>query len=75
MWLKSVLGDMGYPQGQFDIKEDNSGCFHWASSESVMKASRHVHVSFHLVKDLVAEKEVSVTLIPTESQVAVVLFT
>ncbi|CAN0140910.1 unnamed protein product, partial [Heterosigma akashiwo] len=75
MWLKRMLADMGYPQDPVIIYEDNKGCFHWANSESVHKAARHIHVSFHFVKEMVADQEVIVKLLSTTDQVADLFFT
>ena len=70
MWLKRMLTDMAYPQDPVIVYEDNKGCFHWANSESVHKAARHIHVSFHFVKGMVADQEVIVKLLSTSDQVA-----
>lgn len=72
VWLSNLLFDLGFEKHIFDIFEDNQSCIK-LTSKFDHKRLKHIDVKYNYIKDLIANKTVSVKYLPTTEQVADVL--
>lgn len=71
MWLKSLSFsiDMKLP-GPIILWEDNMGCINIANNPSSHKRSKHIDIKYHFSRERVETKDICVSYIPTDEQVA-----
>jgi hypothetical protein len=52
---------------------DNTGCVFMSNNENISDKSRHIRVKYHYIRDLVKEKTITVTYVPTTKMIADIL--
>ena len=71
VWLRRLLSELGFLEDHPTVVfEDNKPCIDWCNSDSMHKATRHIHVSYHYIKELIREKLVTMQHISSEFQLA-----
>ena len=70
LWLKSLVESLGYPQGTIQLYEDNQACIALSKNPQDHKRTKHIQVRFHFLRDLVNDKVLELTYVPTKHQLA-----
>ena len=74
VWLRRLLSDVGL---QVDtattIYEDNQGAIDLSKNPKHHNRTKHIDVSFHFTRERMAAKEIDVSYIPTEHNLADVM--
>jgi hypothetical protein len=71
VFLREVIDYMGVPQKEpTPLHEDNSGCVHLAEHEASFRKTKHMHVKYFYVRELVEEKTVRIVQCGTDDQLA-----
>lgn len=72
--LRTVLGDLGYPQDSATVvKTDSQSSMAIATGDSIARRSKHIDVKYHHVRDLVAGNVISLSYVPSKDNIADVL--
>ena len=69
--LRRLLHAMGFAQvGPMVLHEDNQAAINLAKAPAISKNSQHIHVRYHLIRDLVKANIVTIHYVPTEHMIA-----
>jgi hypothetical protein len=68
IWFKSLLAELGFPQGQIDLFEDNQACIALSKNPEDHKRTKHIQVKYHLLREYVKNKEVQLKYCRTKEQ-------
>ena len=52
MQLKHFLEELGYPQGQLQAYEDNTGCIDWIVNQRASSRMKHIELKYHVIREL-----------------------
>jgi hypothetical protein len=52
MQLKNFLEELGYPQGQLQAYEDNTGCIDWIVNQRASSRMKHIELKYHVIREL-----------------------
>ena len=69
MWLKQLLGELGYPQGTITLHEDNTACIALSKNPQESGRTKHIQLKYYVLKDYVQQQEVILKYCPTNSQI------
>jgi hypothetical protein len=58
IWMKRLLSELGYPQGNTIIRADNMSAITMAEVHKVTKRTKHIEAKWFRVADMIAAKEV-----------------
>jgi hypothetical protein len=71
IWLKGLLGDLGYPQKDPTILyEDNEPVIVFSKNPGDFKRTKHIHIRYCYVRELVENGIVKVKYVPSAQQLA-----
>lgn len=71
VWLRNVLGEIGATQpGGTTLFCDNSSTIKLSKNPVLHGKSKHIHVRYHFLRDLVNEGTIRLDYCPTEDQLA-----
>ena len=70
LWLKSLLDEIGYPQGCVTIYEDNEACINLSKNPQEFKRTRHIQVKYHFIRSHVKSNSVKLVYVSTKDQLA-----
>ena len=71
IWLRVLLGDLGFKQRKPTvIFEDNQSSIELSKNPKFHNRTKHIDVSFHFVRERVADNSVEVKYCPTEDMAA-----
>jgi hypothetical protein len=74
LWLRQLLEELGYSlTGPTTLYEDNKSAIHIVQNGNDKGRTKHMDVRYHLIRDLVKNKTINVTYMPTESMTADIL--
>jgi len=74
LWLRQLLQELGYSlPGPTILYEDNKSAIHIVQNGNDKGRTKHMDVRYHLIRDLVQNKTINVTYMPTESMTADIL--
>jgi phosphopantetheinyl transferase (holo-ACP synthase) len=70
-YLKALLEELDYfNQSNIPIYTDNNGAIQLAKNPSFHAKSKHINVRYHLIRQKIADKTISIHYISTEEQLA-----
>jgi hypothetical protein len=71
VWLRVLLGDMGFPQKKpTTINEHNQGAIALSKNPKYHPRTKHIDIKCHFIRDQVAKKELVLNYCPTEQMLA-----
>ena len=70
IWMKQMLEDYGISQGTMTIYCDNTSAIHISRNPVQHSRTKHIKIREHFIRDLVEEKIVSLSFVPTDQQLA-----
>jgi hypothetical protein len=71
IWLRGLLGDLGYPQKDPTILyEDNEPAITFSKNPGDFKRTKHIHIRYCYVRELVENGIVEVKYVPSAQQLA-----
>src|SRR5438045_7422966 len=70
MLTDAGLIDKAAAEMRSKIKMDNKGSIDLASGDGITKRSKHIEVRYHLIRDLVKKKEISLSYVDSKSNAA-----
>jgi hypothetical protein len=73
LWMKTLLGDYGFSQGTMIINCDNTSAINISKNPVQHSRTKHIDIRHHFLRDLVESEVVSLSLNPTENQLANIL--
>jgi hypothetical protein len=73
LWMKTLLGDYWFSQGTMIINYDNTSAINIFKNPVQHSRTKHIDIRHHFLRDLVESEVVSLSLIPTENQLAGIL--
>ena len=76
LYFRSILEELGIsPFHECPrLRSDNMSAISWATGEKApKKRAKHIHTKVHFVRDLVAGKEINVSYVPSEENIADIL--
>ena len=50
-WLVQLLGELGFPQNEVTLKQDNTACINIADSSSSHARTKHIDLRHHFVRE------------------------
>jgi len=65
LWLRALLAELGYKQPTTTIFNDNASAIHLTKHPTRHQTTKHIAVRYHFIRDLVTDKTVDVTHMPT----------
>jgi hypothetical protein len=68
IWLKDLLNELGYPQGEVPLYEDNQACILLAKNPQDHKKTRHIQLRFHWIREQLKNKVFCLEYCDTKSQ-------
>jgi hypothetical protein len=69
--LRRMLHAMGFAQTQpITCHEDNQAAINLSKAPAISRNSQHIHVRYHIIRDLVKAKIVQMVYTPTEHMIA-----
>jgi hypothetical protein len=68
IWLKTILRELGFPQGTVTLHEDNQACIALSKNPEDHKRTKHIQVKYHLIRQYVKDKEIELKYCPTATQ-------
>lgn len=74
VWMKNILEEIGFIQETFTtLWCDNSSAIKFSRNPVLHRRSKHIHVRFHFLRELVNESVISLEYCSTENQLADVM--
>ena len=71
MWLRQLLEELGFEQGEAtNIFEDNHGCERLSKNPTVHNRTKHIDIRHHYVRERTEDGEVILRRIPSEDNPA-----
>ncbi|CAM8916933.1 unnamed protein product [Rhodiola kirilowii] len=70
LWIKGVLGELGYSQDCIRICCDSQGAIHLSKHQVFHERSKHIDVKLHFVREVIETGAVQMTKIDTEDNPA-----
>ena len=70
MHLRSLLGEIDFPQPTTTIYEDNAACTFMARNPVTKSTARHIDIKLHFIRERIASGEINVQYLPTNVMVA-----
>jgi hypothetical protein len=70
IWLKLLLSELGYPQGNVKIMEDNEATIKISKNPQDHKRTKHIRIKYHFIRDQIRDGEFHLEYIPTADQLA-----
>lgn len=70
IWLKQILNELGYPQTNVPIYEDNQSCILLARNPQDHKKTRHIQIRYHWIRQHLFDKTFNLQYCNTKSQKA-----
>jgi len=70
IWLRTLLGDLGFTQGQATtIHADNQGCIALSRNPVAHSRAKHIDIRHHFIRERVASSEIDLKFCPTREMV------
>ncbi|CAL8095938.1 unnamed protein product [Orchesella dallaii] len=70
-WIRRLVEELGYEQPEpTEIFVDNQSAIRLSKNPEFHNRSKHIEVRFHHVRNLIEEKQIDVSYVPTENQLA-----
>jgi transposase InsO family protein len=69
LYLRNILQEIGYTES-IKLLSDNQATIHWLTGSKSTPRLKHVDVSYHFVREMIANNTLSVEYITTEQQTA-----
>jgi hypothetical protein len=69
-WFKLFMSEMGLPQGNVTVYEDNEAAIKISKNPQDHKRTKHIQVRYHYVRDQIQNGEFHLEYVPTEYQLA-----
>jgi hypothetical protein len=73
IFLRQLLGELGYEQSTTQIYEDNQACISMAENPVQHSRTKHIDVRYHFVREKVNLKEVKINYVESKENVADIL--
>jgi hypothetical protein len=73
LWMKTLLGDYRFFQDTMIINCDNTSAINISKNPVQHSQTKHIDIRHHFLRDLVESEVVSLSVIPTENQLADIL--
>jgi hypothetical protein len=70
VWFKLLLRELGYPQGNVTIWEDNQAAIKISKNPQDHKRTKHIQIRYHYIRDQIRDQIFHLEYVPTESQLA-----
>ncbi|KAF5203874.1 Retrovirus-related pol polyprotein from transposon re1 [Thalictrum thalictroides] len=71
MWLRSILGELGFPQTDPSVLYcDNKSAIHLASDSILHEKTKHIEIDVHFLREKVRSGIVSPSFVGTKAQIA-----
>ena len=71
MWQRMLMQELGLTQSEpTPILEDNNGCIQLARNPLIVSRSRHIHLSYHALRQRQAHGHIILCKVGTHDQVA-----
>ena len=70
IWTQGILEDIGFPQSEVPIFEDNEACIALANNPQSTRRSRHIQQVYHWIREHLENKSVTLKSIKTTDQLA-----
>ena len=71
IWLRRLLEDIGFAQNKPTVLfEDNQSAIELSKNPKFHSRTKHIDISYHFVREKVADKQIEVMYCPTEMMVA-----
>jgi hypothetical protein len=70
IWLKLLLSELGYPQGNVKILEDNQATIKISKNPQDHKRTKHIQVKYHYIRDQIKANEFHLEYVSTQDQLA-----
>ena len=68
IWLKLLLKELGYPQGNVKIYEDNQATIKIAKNPQDHKRTKHIQIKYHYIRDQIRDGEFHLEYVQTADQ-------
>ena len=69
-WFKLFMSEMGFPQGNVVVCEDNEAAIKISKNPQDHKRTKHIQVRYHYIRDQIYNGEFHLEYVPTEYQLA-----
>ncbi|CAL9233575.1 unnamed protein product [Arabidopsis halleri] len=73
LWLKRITCELGFPQKSVEIFCDSQSAICLAKNNVFHERTKHIHIRFHFIRDVIAEGDLVVTKIDTQINPADIL--
>jgi hypothetical protein len=73
LFLRQLLGELGYEQSTTEILDDNQACISMAENPVQHSRTKHIDVRYHFIRERVKNKEVKVKYVESKENVADIL--
>ena len=73
VWLRGMLGELGYRQGRTQLNGDNQGSIALANKPAIHSRTKHIDIRYHLIRELIENKTISLGYVESANQKADVL--
>lgn len=70
IWIKNLLGEIGYKLGPLPICGDNQGSIFMAQNPVTEKRSKHINIRYHYIREVVEQQLVNLFYIPGDDNPA-----
>ncbi|KAH7288734.1 hypothetical protein KP509_31G039100 [Ceratopteris richardii] len=70
IWLKALYTDLGLVSSKPHIFGDNVSSMHLAANPIFHARTKHIEVHYHFIREKLMAKEIDISFVPTEKQVA-----
>jgi hypothetical protein len=70
VWLQEILKELGFPQTESTLFEDNQACISLAKNPQDHQRTKHIQVRFHFARDLLSQRVYKLIFCRTDSQLA-----
>ena len=63
VWIRQLLGEIGYQLGPIPIAGDNQGAIFISSNPVTERRSKHIDIRYHYIREVIAQGHVEVFFI------------